>query len=124
MYQDTMNESLNVDWGIYSDCHKDATGFRPRYSFPATVEQYEKDMKSFCRQIQIDNDNEARAESAAWLAWNRSMDSIMATCNCSLAQAITYDLQAHDMQSDIGYYCWTLRLGHFYVEQYIRHVLA
>jgi hypothetical protein len=55
---------------IYSDVHKDAYGFRPRYDYSAySLEQLEAEFVRFSEMIQAAAEAEARAEVAAVAAF-------------------------------------------------------
>ena len=115
------------DAQIVSDLHKEARGFRPREGFWAVWNEAlpaGKQMiwENLLREADARADEEARAQKEAYAAWSQRIRDIM-EMGCSEADAIRWDMDACEVDGDVGFYCFQRGLD-YSVEQEIRERLT
>ena len=121
---------FTFDYDLFSDLHKDAYGFRPRYhrfyDETTTDEERQEFWDWAIRDLEIAMAEDARREAEAVASFEKAISESMEMANCDRATAIRYQIQALGMETeyDAGYICYTLGLPYFkgYEEEFQPHI--
>ncbi len=105
----------------FSDFHKDAYGFRPRWDYGSlSLEELKSHFDSFedaCRQNAIDAD---LREKAGIKAFKTLLEKIMKMCSCDEKKAVKYLMDAEDdpyiQGGDLDYFNYIYDLPYGYVQ--------
>lgn len=113
---------------LISDLYKDAYGFRPsneylkNYSSLSKEEQRKED--DYLQNIVDRSIEEERAQREhSYNVWFNSVSQIATSNNVSLGTAIRWDMEAHDTELDVGYYCYKTGIG-YENEAFIKQEIA
>ena len=111
--------NFTFDYDLFSDLHKDAYGFRPRYHrfYDETTTDVER--QEFwdwaIRDMEIAMAEEEKRKVEAIASFEKVIANSMEMCNCDRLTAIRFQLEAMDMleEYDMGYVCYNLGLPYF-----------
>ena len=91
-----------------SDAHKDAHGFRPRHFDYDSMSMDE--LKALADRISDEVVESIKLEEAreaeAYKSWKEHLGSLMDMGASNIKQALQWDLDAEDVNGDLGYYCY------------------
>ena len=110
---------FTFDMDLFSDLHKDAYGFRPRYhrfyDETTTDEERQEFWDWAIRDFDIAMAEEEKRKADAIASFEKAIADSMVMCNCDRLTAIRYQLEAMDMleEYDMGYVCYNLGLPYF-----------
>ena len=94
---------------IYSDIHKDATGSRPRdwaaIQLKSNKELLE-DIEYFSKVADEEIERERAAQAEQKKLWEAHIAGIMRDNNVDRATALRWDMDAMDVNGDMGYYIY------------------
>jgi hypothetical protein len=100
---------------MYSDFHKEAYGYRPRFNYSIyTLEQLEKDMARFeevCKENRVQQDLESQKSIKEF---ERRLQLIMDAGNCNRKTALKWLVESYDewdLVYGAEYIIWDLGLG-------------
>ena len=103
------NESRQNLLAIYSDIHKDATGSRPRdwaaIQLKSNKELLE-DIEYFSKVADEEIERERAAQAEQKKLWEAHIAGIMRDNNVDRATALRWDMDAMDVNGDMGYYIY------------------
>ena len=114
-----MATEYTFDYDLFSDLHKDAYGFRPRYhrfyEESTTDEERQEYWDMACRDLDIRIDEDHRMQQEAIERFEAQVASNMEMGAADRATAIRWILQAegHTQEYDMGYICYCLGLPYF-----------
>jgi hypothetical protein len=100
---------------IYSDMHKDAYGFRPRFDFSTwTLDKFNSQFEIMGKIIEADNQlqNEQQAEAAH--DFELRIQSLLMSGAKNRAMAVRWIHEAEGSNGDDEYLCFLLGLGYGY----------
>ena len=103
---------------IYSDMHKDAYGFRPRFDYNTwTLEKFNAEFKLMGRIIE--DDNKVKQENQAQAAHDFEMRvlSLLQTGAKDRAMAVRWIHEAEGSNGDNEYLCFLLGLPYSYFKK-------
>lgn len=97
------------EFELISDLHKDARGFRPSSDWFEGFNACSLEEKREIYQSLIEEANQAADEDAAREAKNIAdkmayYEALQSEYNISLAKAIAWDMEAEEVNGDVGYY--------------------
>ena len=101
------NESRQNLLAIYSDIHKDATGSRPRDWAAIQLKSNEElleDIEYFSKVADEEIERERAAQAEQKKLWEAHIAGIMRDNNVDRATALRWDMDAMDVNGDMGYY--------------------
>ena len=84
------------DWQLYSDMHKDAHGFRPRYFPFNTMEEFHTAIKSLDNEISRQIEEQEAREKADLAKFEEKISEVRKTCNCSWKRAFEILMEAEE----------------------------
>jgi len=111
-----MNTEYTFDYDLFSDLHKDAYGYRPRYHRfydDATTDAERQEFWDMTlRDLDIAIKEEEERKASAIASFEKAIAESMAMCNCDRATAIRYQIEAGgwEYEWDAGYICYHLGL--------------
>ena len=94
---------------IYSDIHKDATGSRPRDWAAIQLKSNEElleDIEYFSKVADEEIERERAAQAEQKKLWEAHIAGIMRDNNVDRATALRWDMDAMDVNGDMGYYIY------------------
>jgi hypothetical protein len=103
---------------IYSDMHKDAYGFRPRFDYSTwTLEQFNAEFETMGRIIE--DDNKVKQENQAQAAHDFEMRvlSLLQTGAKDRAMALRWIHEAEGSNGDEEYLCFLLGVSYGYFKK-------
>ena len=103
------NESRQNLLAIYSDIHKDATGSRPRDWAAIQLKSNEElleDIEYFSKVADEEIERERAAQAEQKKLWEAHIAGIMRDNNVDRATALRWDMDAMDVNGDMGYYIY------------------
>ena len=103
------NESRQNLLAIYSDIHKDATGSRPRDWAAIQLKSNEElleDIEYFSKVADEEIERERAAQTEQKKLWEAHIAGIMRDNNVDRATALRWDMDAMDVNGDMGYYIY------------------
>lgn len=99
---------------IYSDRHKDAYGFRPRYNYGSfTLEQLEADFKTFNEVCEENAKYEAIRLAKAWAKWDALVDKTIHMGAGNYETALRWIVDSYEGEWDMGYIMWQNGLSQY-----------
>ena len=101
------NESRQNLLAIYSDIHKDAAGSRPRDWAAIQLKSNEElleDIEYFSKVADEEIERERAAQAEQKKLWEAHIAGIMRDNNVDRATALRWDMDAMDVNGDMGYY--------------------
>lgn len=108
-----MYKLTDAEFSFFSDAHKDAYGFRPRWDdcdVFESKEAWEKEARRLCDTISEVIEQERVQKRMRLKSFFEDMRAIIETHNVDLPTAIRWDIDAEDAKmggiADIGYYCY------------------
>ena len=100
---------------IYSDMHKDAYGFRPRFDFSNwTLEHFKAEFEIMSQIIEADNENQKTQEAEAAHDFELRIQNLLMSGAKNRAMAIRWLHEAEGSNGDDEYLCFLLGLGYGY----------
>ena len=110
----TLEDAIKWElYGTYSDIHKDARGFRPRFNFlEYTVNELEEMINDVSEEAKEIAEMERREERRAWVNLRKEIIDHAEYFNISLKKALEENIIKADVmygdtgQVDLGYYCY------------------
>jgi len=103
MTLDQRNEMLQM----MSDISKEAYGFRVRKDYTnASDDEIQKDWDHFNETAERRWAEEALAETQAWDNFLAELNVIVANGAGTIAVALRWDIDAYEVDGDIGFYCY------------------
>jgi hypothetical protein len=114
--------ATDFDTSLLSDLHKDAYGFRPSPDTwtawkQMSTEELNADIDYMIELLEQNSKEEERQEFLAVTAFEAYVKQTMSICNVNRATAIQYDMDAHDVMGDVGYYEYHWGLPYGYINQ-------
>jgi hypothetical protein len=109
---------------IYSDFHKDAYGFRPRYNYPEfTLEELKADFDRFEAVCKENAEHEAKAEREAIAKFNASIEKLISIGARTKAGALRWMADAGVAEDgwDMDYHLWKLGISKYSAEGKVIH---
>ena len=113
----TLEEAIKCELqGTYSDIHKDARGFRPRFNFlEYTVNELEEMIDDVCIEAKEIAEMEQRQERKNWKEYRKKITEHAKYFGISVADAIIEDIRKSDVayadgRADLGYYLYKKEL--------------
>ena len=92
---------------IYSDFHKEAYGFRPRYDYGSyTLEQLEADFERFEEVCEENAKYEAIRLAKAWAKWDVLVDKTIHMGAGNYETALRWIVDSYDGEWDMSYIMW------------------
>lgn len=112
--------TYTFDDSLISDLHKDAYGFRPSAAFwhdwnNKTPEQKQMEWEYLCSELEREEERQRKLQEKALDEWSSRMHEYSRRYGITLADAVRWDMEAHDAVGDVGYYCY--KLGISYVNE-------
>lgn len=109
--------AYTFDENTVSDLYKDAYGVRPRAEFWAEWKEMCDDEKQaewdrMCAHLEETMELERLRAQRSYEMWDRHVNGLMLTHGIDRADAIRWDMQAQDADSDVGYYCYKWGLSY------------
>lgn len=111
---------MSNDTGLFSDLHKDATGFRPSprecqaFLNMDEAEQAEY-MDDLAKQVEESIEREREERNDAWLNFQDMMNKVVNEFGVDFFTAVRWDMDADDVdrteKQDVEQYFWTWGLG-------------
>ena len=103
---------------IYSDMHKDAYGFRPRFDYSTwTLEQFNAEFEQMGRTIEADNKVEKENQEKAAHDFEMRVLSLMQVGAKNRAMAVRWIHEAEGSNGDDEYLCFLLGLPYSYFKK-------
>ena len=100
---------------IYSDMHKDAYGFRPRFDYSNyTLEHFDAEFKTMSNVIEQANTERKDAEAKAVKRFENQLTSMMQEGAQTREQALKWIHDAEQTGGDDDYLAWRLGLPYNY----------
>ena len=119
------NESRQNLLAIYSDIHKDATGSRPRDWAAIQLKSNEElleDIEYFSKVADEEIERERAAQAEQKKLWEAHIAGIMRDNNVDRATALRWDMDAMDVNGDMGYYIYLWNMDYM-LENELRAML-
>jgi len=93
---------------VISDLSKDATGCRVRWNYEAMSDQELQDSWDyFIRELEASQIRESQMKLAAQKVWEYRINyNLLKVGAENRAQALRWDIEAYDVDGDLGYYCY------------------
>jgi hypothetical protein len=105
---------------VMSDLHKDARGFRPRIDFTNWTDHAIDTF--FCElvdELAANEKSEKAREKRAWSKWTTEVAEHAQDLNISESDIVRFDMEAHDVEGDVPFYCFHRGLGYFREDEII-----
>ena len=109
-----------MDYNVYSDLHKDAYGFRPRnwdVIRSWSPAQFEAECDRAADALDDALQAERQAQAAAVLAFEATVERLIATGAGDRATAIRWLADAADADGDLGYLEYSFNLPYNYLRK-------
>ena len=92
---------------VISDASKDAYGFRVRLDYAAmSDEELQKTYDGYCKTIEEVIVREAQEEDSAWFRFLARIEKMVSDFEITRATAIRWDMEAEDVNDDVGFYAY------------------
>lgn len=110
---------------LISDLHKDVYGFRPSVNYSTwSDEKLFAEWDYLAKRVDEIIEQEKKEKAAAWRYWMKTMEVRAKDLNTSLSNVIRWDIEAHDVNGDLGFYCWQYDLSYEKEKEVRRLLLA
>jgi len=104
----------------FSDAHKDAYGFRPRWMSTEqwnSVEWLQAQIEGCSAVIQLANEREAETQREGIIAFEHGVDAVIAAGAKDRATALRWIMQASDCNGDWEFFCYQNDLPYGYFKE-------
>jgi hypothetical protein len=102
----------------YSDFHKEAFGFRPRWDYSAmTLADFDREFEYLAQECKRNAELRAEAEAEAADLLERRVLSLLECGAKSRAMALRWIAEAEEVNGDVDYLCFILGVKYGYITQ-------
>jgi hypothetical protein len=102
----------------YSDFHKEAFGFRPRWDYSAmTLADFDREFEYLAQECKRNAELRAEAEAAAAVRLEQRILSLLESGAKSRAMALRWLDEAEGTNGDVDFLCFLLGVDYGYIKQ-------
>lgn len=102
----------------YSDFHKEAFGFRPRWDYSAmTLADFDREFEYLAQECKRNAELRAKAEAAAAVRLEQRILSLLESGAKSRAMALRWLDEAEGTNGDVDFLCFLLGVDYGYIKQ-------
>ena len=117
-YESTEISELDQARSDYSDFHKEAFGFRPRWDYSAmTLADFDREFEYLAQECKRNAELRAEAEAAAAVRLEHRILSLLESGAKSRAMALRWLDEAEGTNGDVDFLCFLLGVDYGYIKQ-------
>lgn len=117
-YESTEVSELDQTRSDYSDFHKEAFGFRPRWDYSAmTLADFDREFEYLAEQCKLNAELRAKTEAEAAVRLEQRILSLLESGAKSRAMALRWLDEAEDTNGDVDFLCFLLGVDYGYIKQ-------
>lgn len=117
-YESTEISELDQARSDYSDFHKEAFGFRPRWDYSAmTLADFDREFEFLAQECKRNAELRAEAEAAAAVRLEHRILSLLESGAKSRAMALRWLDEAEGTNGDVDFLCFLLGVDYGYIKQ-------
>ena len=117
-YESTEISELDQARSDYSDFHKEAFGFRPRWDYSAmTLADFDREFEYLAQECKRNEELRAKAEAEAAVRLEQRILSLLESGAKSRAMALRWLDEAEGTNGDVDYLCFCLGVDYGYIKQ-------
>ena len=99
--------------GYISDTYKSAHGFRPRMDFDSmTMVELEEFADQVSKEASEEYERQQTMESECYVIFKKHLANLVDMGAKDFKQALVWDMEAMDVNGDVGYYCYMHNLAY------------
>lgn len=117
-YESTEVSELDQARSDYSDFHKEAFGFRPRWDYSAmTLADFDREFEYLAQECKRNAELRAKAEAEAAVRLEQRILSLLEYGAKSRAMALRWLDEAEGTNGDVDFLCFCLGVDYGYIKQ-------